>query len=73
MFETSASMSVLMKFRIHEKFQSNIHPWNMSEDYLCELCIVSRRQREVGENNWEKRSQALNWNLTFNYLMLYQL
>lgn len=38
-----------MKFHIHENFQSNLHPWNTSRDYLCELCIESRGEMAASE------------------------
>lgn len=46
LYESEISLSALMKFHIHENFQSNLQPWNASWDYLCELCMVNRRGGE---------------------------
>lgn len=46
-------------------FHSNLHPWNMSRDYLCELCMVSGRRgaRERERGQWME--QLLNEYLAF--------
>lgn len=49
LYESGISLSAVMKFHIHENFQSNLHLWNTSRDYLCELCMVSRGERQARE------------------------
>lgn len=46
LYESGISLSALMQFHIHENFLSNLQLWNTLRDYLCELCMVSRRERE---------------------------
>lgn len=45
LYESGISLSALMKFHIHENFPSNLQAWNTLRDYLCELCMVSRREK----------------------------
>lgn len=57
MFATDTSLSAVMIFHTHENF----HPWNMSGENLCELCMMSRRERErqASQHNWEQAQSRL--------------
>lgn len=55
--------------------QSNLHPWNTSRDYLCELCMVSRTEMVASEQQSTNDMMIVKlctgvYNYRFNLMLL---